>query len=119
MRRAILPFLLMAISTGLSARPLVPAMSAADDTAELKALYARSCAVCHGEDGSGRGPSGQRLGGKDIANPRWQARTRDSQMVGAILKGKGAMPAFSSLISEVDALKLVTSVIRPMAAKKH
>ena len=119
MRRAFLPFLLILTSSGLCARPAHPAMPAWDDAAELKALYARSCAVCHGEDGSGRGPNGQRLGGKDLANPRWQARTRDSQMVGAILNGKGAMPAFSSLMSEVDTLKLVTEVIRPMSAKKH
>lgn len=115
MRRAFLPVWMLLATAAVSARP-VPAGA---DTAELKGLYARSCAVCHGEDGSGRGPNGQKLGGKDLANPRWQARTRDSQMVSAILKGKGAMPAFGSLISEVDALKLVTSVIRPMAAKKR
>ncbi|MBS1767967.1 MAG: cytochrome c [Acidobacteria bacterium] len=103
----------------LQASPLQGTKPAASDAKDMKALYQRSCAMCHGEDGSGRGPNGQRLGGKDLANPRWQARTRDSQMVKAILKGKDSMPAFGAQMSEADALKLVTEVIRPMAAKKH
>ena len=95
------------------------AHSGADHAADLKEFFNRSCAACHGEDGSGRGPNGQRLGGKDLANPRWQVRTRDSQMAEIILRGKGPMPAFGSLMSETEALKLVSEVIRPMAAKKH
>lgn len=113
MRRAFIPLLVTLATTGLCARP------AFEDAQDLKGLYARSCAVCHGDDGSGRGPNGQKLGGKDLANPHWQVRTRDSEMVGAILKGKGPMPAFGALMSEADALKLVTEVIRPMAAKKR
>ena len=111
MRRA-LPMIFLLFPAFLSAAPL-------EDAKDLKALFARSCAACHGEDGSGRGPGGQRLGGKDLANPRWQARTRDSEIVSAILKGKGSMPAFGAQMSEAEALKLVTQVIRPMAAKKH
>ena len=112
MRRAALILALFLPAATVVAAPL-------EDAKDLKALYQRSCAVCHGEDGSGRGPNGQRLGGKDLANPRWQARTRDSQMVQAILKGKESMPAFGAQMSEAEALKLVTQVIRPMAAKKH
>ncbi|HTL99003.1 MAG TPA: cytochrome c [Holophagaceae bacterium] len=112
MRRVFSVSLLCLATAGLGAATL-------DGAQDLKALFSRSCAVCHGEDGSGRGPNGQRLGGKDLANARWQARTRDSEMVKAILKGKGAMPAFGAQMSEADALKLVTEVIRPMAAKKH
>ena len=115
MRRALLSVLLALPAATLAAHAPAPLA----DAQGLKALYSRSCAACHGEDGSGRGPNGQRLGGKDLASPRWQTRTRDSQMVVAILKGKGSMPAFGSLMSEADALKLVTEVIRPMAAKKH
>lgn len=112
--RRVFPLVVMVLaSAGLSARP------AFENAQDLKALYSRSCAACHGEDGSGRGPNGQKLGGKDLANPRWQARTRDSEMVKAILKGKGSMPAFGAQMSEADALQLVTEVIRPMAAKKH
>ena len=113
MRRVFPAVVMILASAGLCARP------AFEGNQDLKALYGRSCAVCHGEDGSGRGPNGQRLGGKDLANSRWQARTRDSEIVKAILKGKGSMPAFGAQMSEADALKLVTEVIRPMAAKKH
>ena len=56
---------------------------------------------------------------RSLASPRWQARIRDSQMITAILKGKGSMPAFGAQMTEAQALKLVTEVIRPMAAKKH
>lgn len=85
---------------------------------DMKDFYARSCAGCHGQDGSAKGPTGQRLGGRPLTDPRWQARVPDSQMVHAILKGKGPMPAYESQLSEAEALKLVTDVIRPMAAKK-
>lgn len=112
MRRLITTSLLLLSALALQA-------AGPDDAKDLKGLYQRSCAVCHGEDGSGRGPNGQRLGGKNLASPRWQARTRDSEMVAAILKGKGAMPAFGAQMTEAQALKLVTEVIRPMAAKKH
>ena len=112
MRRVFSAFLLCLATVGLSAATF-------DDAQDLKGLYARSCAVCHGEDGSGRGPNGQRLGGKDLANARWQSKTRDSEIVKAILKGKGSMPAFGAQMSEAETLKLVTEIIRPMAAKKH
>ena len=113
MRRVFSAAVMMLAASALGARPAV------EDSQDLKGLYARSCAVCHGEDGSGRTANGQKLGGRDLANPRWQVRVRDSEMVNVILKGKGAMPAFGALISDAEALKLVTEVIRPMAAKKH
>ena len=68
MRRAFLPLLMILATTGLAARPGL------DDTKDLKGLFNRSCAVCHGEDGSARGPNGQKLGGRDLANARGIAR---------------------------------------------
>ena len=73
MRRVFSAAVMMLAASGLGARPPV------EDSQDLKGLYARSCAVCHGEDGSGRTANGQKLGGRDLANPRWQVRVSDQR----------------------------------------
>jgi cytochrome c6 len=85
---------------------------------DLKAFYLRSCATCHGADGSGRGPMGQRLEGRPLADPKWQARQKDSDLVKIIYLGKGAMPGFKGKLSEEEVKAMVLDIIRPMAAKK-
>jgi mono/diheme cytochrome c family protein len=87
-------------------------------TKDLKAFYQRSCAACHGQDGSGRSAAGQKLGGRPLNDPKWQAHEKDSELVKSILKGEGSMPAYESQLTEQEALKLVQEVIRPMAARK-
>ena len=85
---------------------------------DLALYYRRACAECHGADGSARSPLGFRLSGRAFSDARWQARTKDDEMVKAILKGKREMPAFGAQLSEAEAKALVTQVIRPMAARK-
>ena len=86
---------------------------------DLALFYRRACAECHGVDGSARAPSGLRLAGRNLTDHRWQSRMTDSDMVKAILKGKREMPAFSASLSEDDAKRLVTEILRPMAARKN
>ncbi|MBI3131690.1 MAG: cytochrome c [Acidobacteria bacterium] len=85
---------------------------------DLALFYRRACAECHGVDGGARSGSGLRLAGRNLADHRWQARTTDGDMVRAILKGKREMPAFGANLSEEDAKRLVTEILRPMAARK-
>jgi mono/diheme cytochrome c family protein len=86
---------------------------------DLSLFYRRACAECHGSDGGARSASGLRLAGRNLADYRWQARTTDSDMVKAILRGKREMPAFGASLSEEDAKRLVTEILRPMAARKN
>jgi len=85
---------------------------------DLKAFFQERCAVCHGLDGTGRGTNGARLGGRNLAEPRWLARQEASGLVASILKGRGAMPGFRRQLSEAEAHRLVAEVIRPLARKR-
>lgn len=85
---------------------------------DLALFYRRACAECHGADGGARSPSGLRLAGRNLADHRWQSRTTDADMVKSILKGKHEMPAFGASLSEEDAKRLVTEILRPMAVRK-
>jgi mono/diheme cytochrome c family protein len=76
------------------------------------------CASCHGEDGSARTASGQKLSGRDFTNRKWQANRTDAQIAKVILDGKDAMPPFRGTLSEADALALTRQVLRPMGASR-
>lgn len=86
---------------------------------DLKAFYQERCAVCHGADGSGRGPGGVRLGGRNLADGRWLGRQEEKDLVTAILKGRGAMPGFRRQIDEGEARRLLAEVIRPLATRRR
>jgi len=100
----------------LSFSLLVPSQGA--PRRDLALYYRRACAECHGVDGSARSPLGFRLSGRALADARWQSRTKDEEMVKAILRGKREMPAFGAQLSEAEAKALVVEVLRPMAARK-
>ncbi|MCE1203119.1 MAG: cytochrome c [Holophagaceae bacterium] len=86
---------------------------------DLKAFFQERCAVCHGPDGSGRGANGARLGGRNLAEARWLAKQEESELVAAILKGRGAMPGFRRQLSEAEARRLLVEIIRPLATRKR
>jgi mono/diheme cytochrome c family protein len=85
---------------------------------DLKAFYHERCAVCHGHDGTGRGPNGGRLGGRNLTDGHWEAKQQAADLVASVLQGKGAMPGFRRQLSEAEARRLVASVIRPLAPRK-
>jgi len=93
-------------------------MPASAEIRDLKAFYQERCAVCHGHDGTGRGPNGGRLGGRNFQDARWEAKQQEADLVTSILQGKGAMPGFRRQLSVSEARRLVAKVILPMAARK-
>ena len=86
---------------------------------DLAAYYAARCAVCHGEEGTGRGPDGARLGPLPFADPRAFGKATDAELARTIREGQGAMPAFRFLLSDAEALRMVKDVLRPMAGKRR
>ncbi|WP_243305241.1 c-type cytochrome [Geothrix oryzisoli] len=85
---------------------------------DLRAFYRERCAVCHGADGSGHGPGGARLGGRNLADSRWRTHQEEGALVASILKGRGAMPGFARQLTEPEARRLLTEVIGPLAHRK-
>ena len=69
---------------------------------DVKLFFQRTCAACHGLDGSGRGLNGQKLPGRVLSDARWQGSKKDADLVKSILKGKCGMPSFQSQLSETD-----------------
>lgn len=76
-----------------------------------KALYQTNCEGCHGSKGDGMGPVAVKftLPAVDISNPIIQAQT-DGELFWKISNGKGAMPAWSTILTDEDIWKLVTFV---------
>ncbi len=54
---------------------------------EAKAIYEKSCAKCHGADGTGQTKMGQKLGVKNYADAKVQAAMKDEEMAKAIKEG--------------------------------
>ncbi len=55
--------------------------------ADAKAIYAKDCAKCHGEDGKGETKMGKKNGAKDYTNAKVQAELKDDAAVKAIKEG--------------------------------
>ena len=99
---------------GLAALPL-----RADGGSDLTAFYEARCAVCHGEEGTGRGLDGARLGPRSFQDPRTFGKATDEDLAKAIRAGQGAMPAFSFLLTQAQAERMVKEVLRPFAGRKR
>ncbi len=78
-------------------------------------LFKAKCAMCHGPDGAGKTPMGQKLNVRDLhsADVQKQADAALSQM---IAQGKGKMPAFSQKLSD-DQIKLLVAHVRDLGKK--
>ena len=70
------------------------------------ALWAQSCASCHGKDGSGNTAMGKKLGVKDYTKSQ---SFSDAEAASVIKNGKGKMKAYKQL-SDADVKALVAYV---------
>ena len=84
--------------------------------ADPAAFFLKSCAGCHGQDGSSTRPDGKKGKAQDLTDAWWQKHTRNDEIVDAVLNGRRHMPPFKGRISEADALKLAVEVVRKLQA---
>jgi len=86
---------------------------------DLQKYWMDACARCHGVNGSGRDNNGKQLpdAGFDFTDSRKANKKKDESWVKDILNGHDKMPAFKDKMSEADARKMVTEVLRKFAAK--
>jgi mono/diheme cytochrome c family protein/uncharacterized membrane protein len=74
-------------------------------------LYRQRCARCHGEDGTGARARRRQPAIPDFTDAPWQGQRSATQLLAAILDGKGSdMPPWRGKISEDQARGLVASV---------
>jgi cbb3-type cytochrome c oxidase subunit III len=75
-----------------------------------KKLFSQKCVSCHGSDGAGKTVFGQIAGARDLADPGWQDRVNDKEIVNAITYGRGQMPSFEKKLSKEQIAILSTYV---------
>lgn len=82
---------------------------AQDDAA---ALYKSKCQVCHGADGKGDTPAGQKMGAKDFHSPE-VAKLSDAELIDALKKGKGKMQSYDGKLTD-DQIKSLVKYVRSL-----
>lgn len=82
--------------------------------ADGAALYKAKCAMCHGPDGTGKTPMGQKLNVRDLHSAEVQ-KLSDSDLSQVITQGKGKMPAGKTLSPEQ--IKLLVAYVRELGKK--
>ena|SRR5579863_3113445 len=71
--------------------------------------FKAKCAMCHGPDGAGNTPMGQRLKIKDLRSPEVQKQT-DAELTAIIANGKPPMPAYAKTLSADDIQSLIAYI---------
>lgn len=79
------------------------------------ALFKAKCAMCHGPDGSGKTPMGQKLNIRDFHSAEVQKQS-DGDLAHVISQGKGKMPAYGKTLGD-DQIKMLVSHIRELGKK--
>jgi mono/diheme cytochrome c family protein len=78
-----------------------------DDVAEGRALFDRSCWMCHGRYGQGDGPAATSLQVPVPSLLGVSAPDRRDALVPVIQQGRGAMPGFSYTVTKPDTRRIL------------
>ena len=70
-------------------------------------LFKGKCVMCHGQNGSGDTPMGQKLKIRDLRSADVQKQT-DAEFTTIITNGKPPMPAYGKTLAPADIKQLVT-----------
>jgi mono/diheme cytochrome c family protein len=77
--------------------------------------FKAKCAACHGQDGGGNTPMGQRMKVRDLRSAEVQKQS-DDELAGIIANGKPPMPGFAKSLDKTAIHNLVL-YIRSIAQK--
>lgn len=91
------------------------AAQAQSSPSDGSALFKAKCAMCHGPDGVGKTPMGQKLNIRDLHSAEVQKQS-DAELSQLIAQGKGKMPAFGKKLN-ADQIKLLAVYIRELGKK--
>jgi mono/diheme cytochrome c family protein len=86
------------------------------DQVDARALFAESCAKCHGIDGRAKTFRGRLLDARNFTNAKWQTASTDPEIASAIKTGPKMMPAFGGKLSqsEIEALVAYVRSFKPV-----
>ncbi len=107
-KRCLVVSSLLLLTASLGTKMLAAAAGA--DTFKAK------CVICHGPDGSGSTPMGQKLKLRDLRSPDVQKQS-DADLTAIISNGKPPMPAYRRTLSSEDIHELV-AYIRTLAKSR-
>jgi mono/diheme cytochrome c family protein len=99
----------------VAATMLFTTLAAAEEPAGATLYRQKTCATCHGADGSGNTPAGKAMKARDLRAAEVQNKS-DEELAATIADGRGKMPAFKSSLSAAQIRELVT-FIRGLAKK--
>jgi cytochrome c6 len=77
--------------------------------------FKAKCVVCHGQDGAGKTPLGERMKVRDLRSADVQKQTTEA-ITGIITKGQKAMPAFGKSLTG-EQIEDVVGFVRSIASK--
>jgi mono/diheme cytochrome c family protein len=95
------------------------------EPSQAQVIFASACAMCHGADGTGKGPASAALNPKprDYSDPAWQAGITDELIKETILKGGAAvgkspmMPGNPQLGDRPEVVDELVQIIRRFGKK--
>ena len=97
---------------GLAARSANDNKAARRGGRDAAAIYAKSCATCHGKDGRAKTFKAKFNDARNLTDAAWQADVSDERLYNSISNGRGKMPAFGRKLSEAEINALVAHVRR-------
>jgi len=80
-------------------------------------IYAKHCGSCHGEAGLGDGPTARLVGLRPANLPAAVREKSRAEILGAISKGRQAMPAFGRILTDAER-ETVYQYLRTLPGKK-
>ncbi len=88
--------------------------------AQGAAVYAQRCVLCHGATGHGDGPASASLNPKprNHTDGAYMNTRTDAELLEVLHNGKGAMPAWKSVLSE-DEINAVLKHVRSLAVPPY
>ena len=100
--------------------PVPPAGEVAAGDAQGAAVYTQRCVLCHGAGGKGDGPASASLNPKprNHTDGTYMNTQTDAQLLEVIHNGKGAMPAWKTVLSE-DEINAVLRHVRSLAVPPY
>ena len=87
-----------------------PSPSGSHKDADARALFAKNCATCHGNDGRAKTFKAKLNHARNLTNSAWQANVSDERLFNSITNGRGHMPAWKKKLTEAEINSLVAYV---------